>query len=260
MDLSRWGELADANLAESWTRFATSSGGAVGASDRCSFVASGVPAAFFNGAFASGPVADPDRVIAEATAFMADCGVPWLLWVREGVDDDLLTAGRRAGLQEAGGPPALVLPSIPDMPAAPDELAIVTVTDEGDVPICRDLMARGFEMPGEFVDQLIADAIVDDPSMRFVVGSVGGTPVSCALVAVTGSTAGIYNVATPPEHRRHGYGTAVTWAAIEEGARQGCDHACLQASELGAPVYRSMGFVDVGRYVQLEGPPVATDS
>jgi predicted acetyltransferase len=62
-------------------------------------------------------------------------------------------------------------------------------------------------------------------------------------------------VATPPEHRRRGYGAAVTWAAIEEGRRQGCDHAALQASELGAPIYRSMGFVDVGQYVQLEGPP-----
>jgi len=94
MDLSGWGELADANLAVSWVRFGTSSGGSVATFDCCSFVASGVPAAFFNGAFAAGPVADPDRVVAEAVAFMADCGVPWLLWVREGVDDDLLAAGR----------------------------------------------------------------------------------------------------------------------------------------------------------------------
>jgi predicted acetyltransferase len=90
-----------------------------------------------------------------------------------------------------------------------------------------------------------------------VVGWIDATPVSCAMVVVTGATAGIYNVATPPEHRRRGYGAAVTWAAIEEGRRSGCDHAALQASELGAPVYRSMGFVDVGRYVQLEGPPAA---
>ena len=255
MDLSGWGELADANLAVSWVRFGTSSGGSVATFDCCSFVASGVPAAFFNGAFAAGPVTDPERVIAEAVAFMADCGVPWLLWVREGVDDDLLAAGRRAGLRDAGGPPAMVLRSIQDVPAVPDGLVIETVADAHGVQICRDLMMRGFEMPEGFVDQLIADAIVDDPTMRFVVGSVGGTPVSCALVAVTGSTAGVYNVATPAEHRRRGYGTAVTWAAIQEGARSGCDHACLQASELGAPIYRAMGFVDVGRYVQLEGPP-----
>ena len=60
-------------------------------------------------------------------------------------------------------------------------------------------------------------------------------------------------MATPPEFRRRGYGAAATWAAIEVGAQRGCDHAVLQASEMGAPVYRRMGFVDVGRYVQLEG-------
>lgn len=256
MDLSGWGELADANLAESWVRFATSSGGSIAEVDRCSLVASGVPAAFFNGAFAAGPVADPDRVVAEAVAFMAECGVPWLLWVREGVDDDLLAAGRHAGLRDVGGPPGMVLRSIEDAPPVPDGLAIATVADAGGVQVCRDLMMRGFEMPEDVVEQLIADSVLGDPAMRFVVGSVGDTPVSCALVAVTGSTAGIYNVATPAEHRRRGYGAAVTWAAIQEGARLGCDHACLQASELGAPIYRSMGFVDVGTYVQLEGPPV----
>lgn len=149
----------------------------------------------------------------------------------------------------------MVLRSIQDVPAVPDGLTIATVDDAADVQTCRDLMMRGFEMPDGFVEQLITDAIVDDPTMRFVVGSVGDTPVACATVVVTGSTAGVYNVATPAEHRRRGYGTAVTWAAIQEGARLGCDHACLQASELGAPIYRSMGFVDVGRYVQLEGPP-----
>jgi hypothetical protein len=34
----------------------------------------------------------------------------------------------------------------------------------------------------------------------------------------------------------------------------GCEHAVLQAPELGVPVHRSMGFVDVGNYIQLEGP------
>jgi GNAT superfamily N-acetyltransferase len=254
-DPTRMGELADANLAASWVRLGASGGAAIGASDRCTFVATGIPAAFFNGAFATGPVADPDGVIAAAVSFMGEREVPWLLWVREGVADDLLAAGRRAGLRDAGGPPGMVLPSIPPSPRSPDELAISTVSDAAGVEISRDLMTRGFEMPAEICERLITDPIVDDPAVRLVVGSVDATPVACALVAVSGSTAGIYNVATPPEHRRRGYGAAVTWAAIKEGERLGCDHAALQASELGAPVYRAMGFVDVGQYVQLEGPP-----
>ena len=46
--------------------------------------------------------------------------------------------------------------------------------------------------------------------------------------------------------------------AVAEGARRGCTHSVLQASPSGYPVYRRMGFTDLGRYVQLEGPPPAS--
>jgi N-acetylglutamate synthase len=253
-DLEELGRSADENLAGSWAALGRATG-ALGASDRCTFVATGIPAAFFNGAYAAGPVADPDHVVANAIEFMAERGVPWLLWVRTGVDEGLLAAGRRAGLTDAGGPPALALPVIPDIPPPPDGLELRLAHTPSDVDDFRDLTSRGFEMPTEIAATLIADSLLDDPAIAMVIGSVEGTPVSCALVSATGATAGIYNVATPPEHRRCGYGAAVTWAAIAEGAERGCDHSILQASEMGAPVYRAMGYVDIGNYVQLEGPP-----
>ena len=122
-DLVELGCLADENLARSWAAFGRAAG-AVGGADRCTFVATGIPAAFFNGAYAAGTVADPERVVADALGFMAVQRVPWLLWVREGVDDALLDAGRRAGLTDAGGPPAMALPSIPAIPPAPDDLEV----------------------------------------------------------------------------------------------------------------------------------------
>jgi GNAT superfamily N-acetyltransferase len=253
-DPSELGRLADENLAGSWASFGRAAG-AVGGSDRCTFVATGIPAAFFNGAYTSGPVADPDRVVADAIAFMAAHEVPWLLWVRAGIQDALLDAGRRAGLADAGGPPVMALATLDAIPPTPAGLDVELVRDSVGVDIFRDLATRGFEMPAEIAATLITDALLDDPTIGMVAGSVDGAPVSCALVVITGTTAGIYNVATPPEHRCRGYGAAVTWAAIEEGARRGCDHSVLQASDLGAPVYRAMGFVDLGRYVQLEGPP-----
>lgn len=255
-DLVELGRLADVNLARSWATLGRGSG-AVGDSDRCTFVATGIPAAFFNGAYVAGRAADPDRVVADALAFFAEREVPWLLWVRAGVDDALLDAGRRVGLTDAGGPPAMVLPSLEAMPAPPDGLTLEVVADRAGVVVFRDLTTRGFEMPPEIAAVMIPDSLLSEPSIAMVVGSIDGTPVSCALLSVTGTTAGIYNVATPAEHRRRGYGAAVIWAAVAEGARRGCDHSVLQASELGEPVYRAMGYVDVGRYVQLEGPPPA---
>lgn len=80
-------------------------------------------------------------------------------------------------------------------------------------------------------DRLASDATLAAPGVVAVLGSVEGEPVSIALVSVAGTTAGIYNVATPAEYRRRGYGAALTWAAIEDGARLGCHHALPQASE-----------------------------
>ena len=256
VDLELLGRLADINLAGSWNAFARLGGGRTGRSDTCTFAATGLPMAFFNGAFVAGEVDDPDRVVADAIGFFAEIDVPWLLWVRESVDDALVEAGRRAGLEQSSGPPVMAMAPIPDMiPAAADGLTVATATDTAAIEVFRDLAARGFGMPREIGDRIVSDAILDDPNLAAVLGTVGGEPVSCALVSVTGTTAGIYNVATPEEYRRRGYGAALTWAAIEEGARRGCDHTILQASEMGAPVYRAMGYVDIGTYVQLAGPP-----
>jgi predicted acetyltransferase len=52
----------------------------------------------------------------------------------------------------------------------------------------------------------------------------------------------LYGVGTPPEHRGRGYGSALTVAGIKWGACNGASVAVLQASVMGAPVYRSLGF------------------
>jgi len=134
-------------------------------------------------------------------------------------------------------------------------LRVATTSD--DLRDHRALLAAGFGLPSDILERVIVDDLIDDPQMAFVVGSVDGVPVTTALLATSGETAGVYNVATPPSERRKGYGEAATWALIAEGARRGCTHSILQSSGDGHPVYERMGFVDVGKYVQLEGPPTA---
>jgi hypothetical protein len=251
------GHLADVNLGVTWSSLGRAGGASVGGSESCPFVATGISAAFFNGVYATAAVADPEAVIDDAIEFMAAHELPWLLWVREGVDDALLRSGRQRGLRDAGGPPCMVLPSVGDTPVPPDGFEVERVVDRSGVETFRDVAARGFEMPPEVLERLITADTISEPSIVALIGSVDGVAVSTALACVSGTTVGIYNVATPEVYRRRGYGEAITWAAIEAGAMLGADHAALQASELGASVYRSMGFVDVGRYVQLEGPPAS---
>ncbi len=246
---------ADANLATAWAALGRAMGADVVELGSTSLVASGLPMAFFNGAFVGAPPEDPEHLVAEAVSFFGTRGVPWLQWVRTGVSPATIDAGVKAGLRHAGGPPAMGLEPIPTQPTQPAELSIEIATTEPDVRDHASMLRDGFGMPQEFVDRLIRPGLLEEPTIAVFVGRVDGTPVSCSRLATSGNTAGVYNVATPAAFRGKGYGEALTWAAIAEGAQRGCTNSVLQASDVGYPIYRRMGFVDLGRYVQLEGPP-----
>jgi N-acetylglutamate synthase len=249
------GSLADVNLASTWAAMVRLGGGPTERVGPVQLFATGLSAAFFNGAVATGPSREPDACIARSVEFMAEHDVPWLLWVREGVDDALLDAGRKAGLRDAGGPPAMGWSLIAPPWPPPMDLEISVVDDHTGIEAHRDLTSRAFGIPPEIARRLVCDAMITDPGFAVVLGCVDGEPVSTALVSVTGTTVGVYNVATPAEHQCRGYGRALTRAAVDEGIRRGCDHAVLQSSPAGQPVYEAMGFTHLGSYVQLEGPP-----
>jgi len=249
----------DENLASAWSQMAVAAG-----SDReddgvVVRTASGLPIAFFNGAFCRRPVApdDADAVVRGAIDFFATRELPWLLWTRSGTDVALSEACGRAGLRDVGGPPAMVLPAIPrEAPALPDGVRVVRAK-AADLDVVRQILADGFGMPIEVTRTFIAEPLFDADGTAVVVGLLDGRPMTTALVHVSGRTAGIYNVATLPDARGRGAGAAATWAAVIAGRDFGADHAALQSSASGYPVYSRMGFVDVGRYEQWEGPPTA---
>ena len=255
MNLEALAAAADDNLGAAWALLGHHAGFALARFDNVSIASAGVPMAFFNGAFASGPCADPSGVVADVISFYAGRNVPFLLWARPPDGDGLLAAGRAAGLRDAGGPPLMVLPVIDEIPLPPMELDVRIVNDPAGLQGHRRVVAGGFGMPPELAQVILGDGLLDDPDAAIAVGCLDGEPVATALLARTGDTAGVYNVATLDAFRGKGYGAAVTWAAVAEGARRGCTHAALQSSDAGYRVYARMGFIDLGRYVQLEGPP-----
>ncbi|MEO7372077.1 MAG: GNAT family N-acetyltransferase [Ilumatobacteraceae bacterium] len=154
----------------------------------------------------------------------------------------------------------MALREIHDRPAMPDGLTVEAARTTRALHQHQALLSEGFGMPMEIAERLIRPPILEEEHAVVFIGHVDGQPVSCSLLATSAKTAGVYNVATPERFRGRGYGEALTWSAIEEGARRGCSHAALQASDAGYPLYRRMGFVDLGRYVQLAGPPPADRS
>jgi len=254
MDLTQLGSKADTNLASTWAQLGRLIGADVVEGSPLTLVSTGIPIAFFNGAYVSAPDDDPAALIAAAVGFFSDRQLPWLLWVREGVAPAVLDAGRAAGLSDAGGPPAMGMYPVPAPPDPPPGLTVELVVDEVGLRDHGAMLQQGFDMPREVVDSLLNGRLYGQERIAAFVGRVDGEPVSSSLLCISADTAGVYNVATPERFRGRGYGEALTWAAVAEGTRRGCSNAVLQASAAGYPIYRRMGFVDLGKYVQLAGP------
>jgi predicted acetyltransferase len=70
-------------------------------------------------------------------------------------------------------------------------------------------------------------------------------------LSISHGVAGIYWVGTLEEYRRRGIAGALTAAALLEGRRRGLRVGTLQASSLGAPVYRGLGFEEISRVRQF---------
>jgi GNAT superfamily N-acetyltransferase len=69
-----------------------------------------------------------------------------------------------------------------------------------------------------------------------------GAMVATSLVFFHDGLAGIYGVATLPEHRGKGVGAHLTAEPLRFAWSRGYTTGLLQASEMGAPVYTRIGF------------------
>jgi GNAT superfamily N-acetyltransferase len=132
--------------------------------------------------------------------------------------------------------PALVMEGAPaTLPAAPAGLTVRRVGDEAGL---EDFFAvsRGGR---RWVPSAEA---ARDRRVAVLVGYLDGKAVATARVSGHGDVADLMGVETRPEHRRRGYGTAMTWAAVGAARDMGCRVFVLTATEMGYPVYVKMGF------------------
>src|SRR6266498_1424933 len=90
--------------------------------------------------------------------------------------------------------------------------------------------------------------------LEYYLGRVDGRDVSTSVGYTVDDTVGVFNVATPAEHRGRGYGAALTTQAAREGFAAGADLAWLQSSAMGFSVYRRLGFREAETYALLTRP------
>jgi GNAT superfamily N-acetyltransferase len=166
----------------------------------------------------------------------------------------LLAAADATGLVGRERLPGMVMALDGPVPGPPAALEIREADSGDEWDAYFDVLCEGFEVPHDVVAPMIDPSVYDSPDMAALLGFVDGQPVTTSLASVVDDTAGVYNVATVPSHRRRGYGAVMTWAAAAWGRARGCAVAVLQASAMGQPLYEEMGFVEIVPYVQLIAP------
>lgn len=87
----------------------------------------------------------------------------------------------------------------------------------------------------------------DDAPLRHYMGWLNDKPVACSTMLMAGGVAGIYSVATLPEARHKGIGTAITHVPLLDARDEGYRVGILSASHDGYNLYRRMGFQEYGK-------------
>lgn len=76
----------------------------------------------------------------------------------------------------------------------------------------------------------------------------GGRPVACASLWMAGGVGMVGWVAARPEARGRGFAAACTATVTNRALEMGADVVSLQASPMGEPVYRRLGFEELFSY------------
>ena len=219
------------------------------------FLCPSVPIPPFNAVWAlEDPADDAIGGLAQSMTEVEELGLPFGVVLRANRAPGLETEAHRLGLTAVERMPAMVMGRDELRDRGTRGLEIVRVRDVVDLDRTLTVVAAGFEAPTEVLQAVYQPAVAEVAGVSIYLATVDGEPVSTAISWLGDRGVGIFNVATPPSLRGRGYGAAVTAAAIEEGFAAGAELAWLQASQLGEPVYRRMGFRQVDTHLLLVRP------
>jgi len=131
----------------------------------------------------------------------------------------------------------------------PDEYRFARVEDGPEAESWVDALANGYGLPRPLAD-MFSPVVVSGEQPNLEVHCYAAlrddTVVATSLLCMADGLAGIYCVATLPDERGKGLGTYMTAEPLRLAQQRGYRVGVLQSSDLGHPVYRRLGFRDLG--------------
>ena len=216
-----------------------------------------VASAHLNGVLILDAGADAGTLLARARRFFGPSSVEFVIWVRDVDDADLEAGLRGAGLVATREPgiPCMFIERPFDDVAPPEDIELRRVQDIGDAEDYARVVTTAFELEEEVARAVFAGReCLLAPHVAAFVARHRGVPVAAALILLADSVAGLYYVGTVPDARGRRLGELCTRAATNVGFAMGARTVVLQASIMGEPLYRKMGY-ELLRYYRWYRPP-----
>lgn len=180
---------------------------------------------------------DPEAMIAavpELARAYDDAGVlAWTVWTPRR-DSAVATALENAGHALDASPQAMAAPlDEMDLGDGADGLDWTRTGDVGDM--CS-VLEEAFHWPAEPAARLM------EGLEHVYVARLDGEPVSCVAAFDSQGDCGIWNVGTREAARGRGLAGGLMCQALLDARERGCVTTSLQATQMGRPVYRRIGY------------------
>jgi len=209
-----------------------------------------------NGAFRVDPSVDADDVIDIADAWFAERQRGWSLGTTSwnDSDQDLIDAAHRRGLHPTSNTPGMVCDARLDDAAGPSGIELRRLTTDADVAAflaMNDAAYTSLGMPPGVFSAVHRAPFRSTPHTVTIGAFEDDVLVSGAQVTFSHGVAGIYGVGTALEARGRGLAAFVTRAATNIGFDRGAPYVTLQATSMGEPIYRTLGYREMYRFANF---------
>ena len=204
---------------------------------------------WFNGVLSSSPFKEGDDAFIEETIqhFRSKQVNTFTWWMEPPLKpSDWESALSKHGFGFSDGTPgmAMNLQMLKAQTETVPGLEVRVVTDKESLKDWVRVFVNGYGLPSDW-EETVFDlwlALGIGFPMRNYLGYLDGKPVSTSTVFFGGGVAGIYCVATLPEARGKGIGSAVTLKPLHNARELGYAIGVLQSSDMRFNVYKQMGF------------------
>ena len=217
--------------------------------------------AFCNGMRRVDDAVPGTEAVAAAIDFFAERGRGFSVWSRVlPVDDDLAAAAEAAGLMTFGDSPQMICRDRLSVHDLPTGVTLRRVETDADVATFAHINGEAYTVYGapaeSSASHFSGPRALASPNVHAVLADLDGVASGAALLHESHGIAGVYWVAVLEEARGRGIAAVMMEHLTNLGFDRGAANVQLQASTMGEPIYRRLGYEDLHRTrLHLAMPP-----